>query len=200
MFAKLLFAHLVSDFLLQPNALIKWKNRSAWGVFLHAFIVFSISALVLSPYLSVTGVIPVLFLAALLHFVQDNCKIASDRGGKPDFVRHFLLDQLGHLLVVALTALALNRLLADSPIGAPWAYLLAAKGVPIPILPSWYLQDRIFYFCSLFIVFVPAWDIFLFQFQRFRKPMEPYRPAWKKLFWRGFFLISIWVLLDFFFA
>lgn len=185
MFIKLLFAHLVSDFLLQPNALIKWKNRSSWGVFWHSFIVFAISALVLYPYLSVKGVIPILFFAALLHFVQDNCKIASDQHGKSDFVRHFLLDQLGHLLVIVLTVLLLSRLLDVTVISAPW---------------SWYSQDRIFYFFSLFIVIGPAWDIFLFQFRRFLHPLQPYRPAWIKFFWKGICLISIWGLLDFFFS
>lgn len=178
MIAKLLFAHLVADFLLQPNILIRWKNASKWGVFLHSLVVFFVSALVLSPFLGDGRIWLILLVLALVHFLQDNCKIAFDRRSRHAYVKHFLLDQIGHCLMIVFAGIWLTNLAADRA-----AYLAASY--------PWYLNDLFFWVPALLILAVPAWEIFLFQFTRSGNPAGIYHPKLGKMIKRAVLILLL---------
>lgn len=170
MIAKLLLAHLVSDFLLQPNQLIKFKNKSVWGVFIHAFIVFSTASLVLLPFLDNYLNWFVLIILSSVHFLQDKCKIVIDKKTSSGYVKHFLYDQVGHLLMIVLAGFYLEYLNAEK-------ITLLFNNASL----NWYTGNFWALGLSFLIIMVPAWDIFLFQFKRYSNPEQAYHPALFKL-------------------
>lgn len=102
--AQLLLAHLLTDFVLQPNSWIKHKRK--YKVRSYYLVVHSLLA----------GVLTVLLLQKLewwyigivisvTHFLIDWWKLNQ----KKDNLKYFLLDQLFHLLVIALVWLFLIR-------------------------------------------------------------------------------------------
>lgn len=113
LFFYFLFAHLVSDYILQPDILVEWKNRSKWGVLTHALIHFLFTTLVLVLY---TGHLQVAFLAllvAIFHFVIDSTKAGYDQHHQNTTVSYWI-DQVVHylsMLVISLLALQFNGLL-----------------------------------------------------------------------------------------
>lgn len=186
MVAKLLLAHLIADFLLQPNILIKWKNRSRWGVFVHVLIIFVITGLVLMPYLQKWQTWLIITILCLVHFIQDNCKIDFDRRTKHAYVKHFLLDQFGHLIMIIFAGIWLNAVNFD----------LSGVLVSSPI-GYWYNRDYWYWWLSFFLVLVPAWDIFLFQFQRFDNPDLVYRPKIGRLIIKAVLIIVLILAIHF---
>ena len=93
-FIALLVAHLVADFPLQPARLIRHK-RNPLILVGHALIVLALSIVAL-------GSAPVLLLGILVmtHLVMDAIKVYA----LPDTLWSFLLDQGGHLVVIAILA------------------------------------------------------------------------------------------------
>ena len=71
----LIISHLVSDFLLQPARLIKWKMRSYKGTVFHVFIFELISLLILFPYLNRWETWVIVALVGIVHFFTDQAKI-----------------------------------------------------------------------------------------------------------------------------
>src|SRR5680860_568575 len=99
---QLLLAHLLTDFVLQPNTWIKHKRKykvRSYFLIIHALL---------------AGVLTVLFLQKLewwyiglvisiTHFLIDWWKLNQ----KKDNLKYFLLDQFFHLLVIAMVWLFL---------------------------------------------------------------------------------------------
>lgn len=101
LFFYLLFAHLVSDYLLQPDYLVDWKNNSKWGLVTHSIIHFLSYLFIIYIY---TGNYQVITLAAMLtifHYVIDSIKALHDRKGK-DTVLSYWIDQSAHYLSILL--------------------------------------------------------------------------------------------------
>lgn len=92
---KLLLAHLLADFLLQPAAWIKNRNERHFGaptMYMHAAL-HAVFAWFFSGYWAQLWIIP---LAGITHLLIDGWK-----SYRPAKLRWFLADQLLHLLVIA---------------------------------------------------------------------------------------------------
>lgn len=103
-FFYLLLAHLISDYLLQPGTLVAWKNRSRYGVAVHASIHFLVTALILYLY---TGTAYSLFLAlgiASVHFIIDCIKATYDQKTQHSQLAYWS-DQTAHYLTLAVACL-----------------------------------------------------------------------------------------------
>lgn len=99
----LILAHLLGDFVFQPNKLVNWKIKSKWGILVHVLIHFIINLIILAPFL-VNGYYWLILLAFSLcfaHFWIDRIKISYDLKHDKK-VAPFLLDQLMHLFVILL--------------------------------------------------------------------------------------------------
>ncbi len=90
-FAALLFAHVLADFLLQPNAMVDRKNEPGM-LLLHGVVVLATAYAALGRF----DVWEPLFLAGL-HVMIDAVKVHA----LPDRLATFLGDQAAHVLVLA---------------------------------------------------------------------------------------------------
>lgn len=102
MAAMLIIAHLLGDYVLQFNFIARWKARSLWGVVAHGGIVTLVTLLCAAlidatwwPYALFIGVTHTLIDVVKAHLVHP--KNAQEE------MRTYLLDQVAHLLVIALT-------------------------------------------------------------------------------------------------
>lgn|GEM_PF-7012711 len=96
----LILAHLISDYLLQPGTLVAWKNRSRWGVGVHATVHFLVTFLIGYLY---TGhyFYPaiVAFAIAAIHFCIDCVKASYDKSTKYSQLAYWT-DQVAHFLTI----------------------------------------------------------------------------------------------------
>ena len=108
-FFRLLLAHLVADFVLQPDSWIEDRRRRGWLVptlWLHALISAGLAYALVWRW-EAWWLLPVVFGS---HLILDAAKTRTDYGA-----RAFLVDQAGHVLV----ALGCAMWLTGSP--AVWA-------------------------------------------------------------------------------
>lgn len=100
-FAHLILAHLLGDFILQPSKLVHWKMRSDQGIFVHVLIHFTLGILILSPliYQGYTDLVYIVGGICALHFLIDQSKINYDLK-HDEKVAPFLLDQLLHFIAI----------------------------------------------------------------------------------------------------
>ncbi len=132
LFAKLLLAHLIGDFLLQPKrALVhKQTHRAAsWFLYLHAAVHFGLTLLLVwdMSFWKMAAIIAVSHLLIDLAKLYTRSWFANDR-------IPFLLDQLAHLAVLFAvvtypeTAAAVTRILGN----ADWPLLAGLFFVTFP--------------------------------------------------------------------
>ena len=114
-FLYLLLAHFLADFVLQPEKLVRWKQRQWSGIAVHGLVHLGISFVLLAVYLPNMGVLAAILLVAAAHFLIDWLKILYERGAKK-FIGPFLADQAAHIAVLALSAYALG----DVPLSMTW--------------------------------------------------------------------------------
>jgi len=100
-FIRLLTAHFIADFLLQTDRVFKIKVKYKWGVLLHGGIVALTTAIFLLPYFSYPIIICLFILGSLVHIFQDKAKIIYNLHIENNNLWTFLLDQLGHISVLA---------------------------------------------------------------------------------------------------
>ena len=176
MIAKLIVAHLIADFLLQPNGLIALKMRSSWGLFIHSLIVFMVMALVLFPYLPNINVWFVLFAIAVIHYWQDKSKVLHERHAKKHFAWYFLLDQSIHMVALIAGGYFLNNWIDINLLPEGWFF------------ETVYSNTALFYMLSVLIITVQAWDILQFQITREKDATAIYKRNYQKLGSRGLVL------------
>lgn len=90
-------AHLIADFLLQPDDLVAWKQRSVGGVFMHSFVHLVVMAALILPFNF--SLWPIIFAVSAMHAVIDQWKISYQKR-YTTFVSSFLVDQVSHLLAI----------------------------------------------------------------------------------------------------
>lgn len=147
--AHLLFAHLLADFVFQPERLVKWKMRSIWGTIVHVVIHFFTNLIVLLPFL-LNGYLWLIYMIlgiCIIHFCIDEAKINYDLKHDKK-VKPFLVDQLLHLL----TILVANIFLIDTN------FILPNK-----LFYRIYLNPSILIFLSFLVVVTIAVEIYNFQ-------------------------------------
>ncbi|MFH1073664.1 MAG: DUF3307 domain-containing protein [Candidatus Firestonebacteria bacterium] len=138
-FIRLLAAHLIADFLLQTDRVFKIKVKYKWGVLLHGGIVAFTTAIFLLPYLSNPIIMCLFILGALVHIFQDKAKITYNLQIEKNNLWTFLLDQFGHISVLAI--ISYGALNLDHPVypGPEW-------------LDKIYKNDQIMYFAIWFVL------------------------------------------------
>ena len=101
---RLIFAHLVTDFILQPSSWVKsreQKRLKSDKLYIHAIITAAVAYL-FSGYYQAWWIFPIILVS---HFLIDIWK-----SYQPNKIKYFLTDQLLHLLViVALWLFTFNR-------------------------------------------------------------------------------------------
>jgi hypothetical protein len=156
----LVIAHLLGDFVFQPNSLIKWKLRSWRGVFVHAFVISLLSLLLVFPYLGDPKAWLLIFFLGLTHFAQDNMKVGYQKlkSAQRSFLP-FFLDQVSHVFFIWLfgTQFVDLKMLDLNP-----NFEFYYTSVPLAI------------FINLAIFFTFAADIILYEAKRLRNPNLKY--------------------------
>jgi hypothetical protein len=114
LFLRLVLAHFLADFPLQPDTIYRLKTKNLWGQTLHATIFVACSIALGWPFLK-TGAIWILFLfLGASHFVIDCLKVRYvDKGG--DKLWSFLVDQFLHLALIGVIFLTDLKNLSLSP-------------------------------------------------------------------------------------
>jgi hypothetical protein len=106
LFLRLLIAHLIADFLLQPNSWVEHKNKNgvkSLKLFYHILVVTSISVLFSLDYF--TWQIP-LFLF-IFHYLIDLAKIYL-KPSKTGSLLWFLIDQVFHVVAIGGVVFIIN--------------------------------------------------------------------------------------------
>jgi hypothetical protein len=105
---NLLFGHLVSDFILQPDQLIVWKNKSWVGVLVHALIHFGMEFLLFLTFVSNFQVVLAVAIVAVFHFLIDIMKIRIEKK-KKSYLLLFFIDQGLHLICLIFASLFIAK-------------------------------------------------------------------------------------------
>lgn len=114
----LILAHLLGDFIFQPNRLVIWKIKSKFGILAHAGIHFFLNLLLLSPFIwnGHYWLIAAAFIICFVHFWIDKTKISYDLRHHKKVIP-FLLDQLMHFLTILLVVFFTQNLPLYLPSG-----------------------------------------------------------------------------------
>lgn len=166
----LIFAHLLGDFIFQPNRLIFWKMRSKMGVLVHVLIHFLLNLLILLPFIFNGNywLLSAISLVCFAHFWIDQAKINYD-------IRHdkktlpFIIDQLMHVFTMILVYFFGQNL----PLFLP-------KGGFYDIYSNSYL----IIFLSFAIIFSAVVEIYHFQKIREKESHATLKLNHKKMFLR----------------
>lgn len=100
-FGYLILAHLLADFIFQPQKLTRWKEKTKWAVLFHVFIHFLIGVILLAPVI-INGyfiVLYAIFFINFVHFWIDVAKVNYSLKSEKVFYP-FLLDQLMHFITI----------------------------------------------------------------------------------------------------
>lgn len=140
MFTMLLLAHLLGDYVLQFNALVRWKTRSLWGVAAHGAIVSA--ATLLAAALVSPAWWPYALLIGLSHTLIDVVRARLIRPAAPNVeLLLFLLDQSLHVSIIALLVHWTGAPTLPQPTYS-WLNLRAATpiaGLLLLLQPAWVL-------------------------------------------------------------
>lgn len=98
----LYIAHVVADFLLQPNRLAAWKEKRFAGVLAHAGIHGVVMGIFLWPRSA--KLFAAVILIAALHAIIDQLKISYQKN-RVSFSSGFLVDQVAHFSVLTVAAM-----------------------------------------------------------------------------------------------
>lgn len=98
LFIKLLLAHFIGDFVIQPNSWVKDKNEKkvkSLKLYLHVIIHMGLTMLILFD----STQYPIIFFVGFSHYVIDLCKASAQN--KENKRLTFIIDQIMHLIVIA---------------------------------------------------------------------------------------------------
>lgn len=153
-FIKLFLAHLIGDFLLQPDSWVAEKEQKKLKsnkLIFHALIHFGLMFL----FLGSTTMIPLILVVTALHMVMDMIKLYFQ---KEETKRSwFFIDQVVHILILAVAALSvyskdliilkLNELIEGEPF---WVIITAVVFLSFPsaiiikmVISRWSPQERL---------------------------------------------------------
>ncbi len=100
-YSLLILGHLVADFILQPEKLVKWKYASWRGIVVHAFIHAGINLLLLFSVWNDSRVLLLVLGLAIAHFFIDKLKILLEPKFKVLLIP-FFGDQILHLMTIVI--------------------------------------------------------------------------------------------------
>lgn len=137
MLAMMLLAHLIGDYVLQFNALVRWKTRSLWGVLAHGAIITVVT--VLAALTVQPAWWPYALLIGASHTLIDIVRARLIVPPTPGLdLLYFLLDQTAHLGIIVAVTLWSKALTATPDWFNPQAIVLTA-GLLFLLQPAWVL-------------------------------------------------------------
>jgi hypothetical protein len=169
----LFLAHFLSDYPLQPSGLVKLKNKSFWGVLIHSAIHLAALIIIMLPFLYVRNLLIGIGIIFVTHSVIDWSRISFEKKYKYLKLPLYFLDQVLHLLIIALIAY--------------WV------GVPAPKLPAgwmWFYADRSVVVYILILILVTYFYDVTRHFLLTRKKPKPYVRDYRMML-RNVFIVSI---------
>lgn len=140
MFWVFFFAHLLGDYILQPDWLVR-ERRKQWGMLLHAGIHFFVLALVVGPNRATLW--PYLALLAAVHFLIDRFKLTFLLPRLGDEARAYLLDSALHLASLGLVAAWLSRAPDVELLLVSTRWYVVGSGYLLATY-VWYILERLF--------------------------------------------------------
>lgn len=113
-FARLLLAHLIGDFVLQSNKILAMKRKGIFGVGVHVLIIFFCFVILSWPYLNNINLWLFIVFVCVTHLIQDHWKIQDDKkNGQSPW--KYLLDQAVHIAILAIVFLTNLKNIAPVP-------------------------------------------------------------------------------------
>lgn len=163
----MILAHLVADFLLQPRKLVEYKEKSFYGVLIHAGIHGILMAIILFPYWAYAPMWYAIIIVTLIHAAVDQWKI-SIQIKMDEYLFPFLIDQLLHFLAI---------------FGVIHIFHLNYLPIPYEIAQNFslYLNPQLVLFLTILIFCTAVYDIARFQVQRELHSKGHFSFPWKTL-------------------
>jgi hypothetical protein len=142
-FVTLFLAHLIADYPLQTDWLVKAK-RTWSGLIIHVAIHLMVLLLVCLPHLSTTW--PFLVVLAIAHLLIDAFKSALTRWRPQWNAGGYLFDQLLHILSIwAIGKWAMLAIAGGWPIQRTWQIYLIAF---LLVTSVWYITESVLFSAS----------------------------------------------------
>ena len=136
-FWKILLAHVLTDFIFQPDQLAENKEKGT-VLLVHGLIFFFLSIVLLLPTFSYPTIIALVLLASFHGFVDYSKNLIQKRTGKSLWL-YFLGDQALHVLGIGVVVFFLDK---------------ASLNVWVDALLPYWSKPSIFLFGSLFVFIV----------------------------------------------
>lgn len=136
-FWKILLAHVLTDFVFQPDPLAENKEKVT-VLFVHSLIFFLLSMVILLPTFSYQTIIALVLLASFYGFIDYFKNLVQRRTGI-SFWLYFLGDQAFHVLGIGAVVFFLDK---------------ASLHAWIDVLSPYWSKPSIFLFSSLFVLIV----------------------------------------------
>ncbi len=144
MFLYLTFAHLIADFPLQPNWMVRAKRKPK-GLLLHTGVHFVVMLILFGS--AVQRVWWLLVVVAAFHYGIDTFKNYLS-GKRPEWIiAPYVFDQILHFLSLWLVATWMEKLIPpeNSPVAGPWLiYGIAFLFVTY----VWFISERILFYAN----------------------------------------------------
>lgn len=180
LYLYLTLSHLIGDFILQPNKLIAWKNKSVIGTLVHVIILFIVNLFFLVPYFGVKGFFLGLFLIYLIHLIEDIFKIEYVKKYPKSEFAAFIFDQAVHFTAFTILYFYLSKATATLN-NSIYNFLYSSYLIPI--------------FLLICVLSTYVYDIVEFEVMRIKNPGLAYCRNYKKMFIRFVFSASIFFLI-----
>jgi hypothetical protein len=139
MFWRLFLAHLLGDYIFQPDWIV-FNKRRIWVLSLHAAIHFASMFLLVGIYYKEAW--PKLLILAFIHLIMDWVKDSLTKWFDLNTALTYVIDQIIHILILGVVALWIegDLALAFTSDSVPW--LVYASGYLLTTY-VWYITERI---------------------------------------------------------
>lgn len=152
LFLKLLFVHFLTEYPFQTNQIFAWKSKYLWGVALHVSIYLGLALLIAWPEWQAEYSLVLFILGtAVVHLLIDELKnIYIRRTGRDDLYA-FLVDQILHVLTLAVIFFIYPLGQLNPTAEGGWAFLIGivlstyASSIFIYYIRKTYFVKRITY-------------------------------------------------------
>lgn len=180
-FLYLVLAHFLADFPFQGRWLADQKQKHVWGLFLHGFIHFAVSALLLYPLLPFRTTWIVLIVAALTHAGIDQGKIWLTRRHELQPFLGYILDQILHLIILLFISATFLDFLLDDIQKTPSSFFLDIS------IPGYFL---------ILILCTYAYDVtrWTYRASETSQKIPPYKRDYKMIFRNGLIVTVAFML------
>jgi hypothetical protein len=138
MFWRILLAHVLADYPLQPDFVV-FNKRKAWGLGLHIGTHYVTMLVLVGPARS--QIWPHLLLLAGVHLLLDVTKSSITPARASSAIPYYLLDQFLHVISIFAVSSWIDRGLDASLIPAPSDWPLLATGYIVATY-VWFITER----------------------------------------------------------